>query len=501
MRSACLSKVPRLMVTLTIVAVVFLSMTCAERPPRLLGERISHGKGYRLDEEGITVVHLRGSQDEMREQYETLLADEIAAFTEAAAKHRVLQRFAGGCTNIAAFGSASEDGRVWHGRNFDFPGNGVMDRYRAVFIIEPEGAIPFVTVGWCGQYPEDVHTAMNAEGLSLGYMHAETPGETIMDAPFLWKIYRRIMEQASTIDEAIAILEREPRKGSANLLLADDEPPYAVVVEMTSEKLAVRKPQRDVIYATNHFVSEELFYAENKDPDTFARYERLGELSRTLHGKFNLDRMVSVLRDRYDVHLGREALGGDIIGTPANMLSVVFCPDDLTFWVAEGNAPAAYNRFIGFSLADELEGKQAECSVRHVPQDAIVGTGAWEEVEAFQAGWIAYLEGKDSVAVEHLEKAMTIKPCAGYGYHLGLALASLNRLDDAIEAFEAGLACDSLSSFCVPIYFRLGRIYETRGETEKMRAAYQRILALDRGEGYIEDYARRALEALSSSKR
>ncbi len=484
----------RFMVVLVAAA---LLLACAEQPARLLGEQTSYGKGYRLDEEGIIVVHLRGTEGEMRDQYEGLLADEIAAFTAAAKKHRVMQRFVGGCTNIAAFGSASDDGKVWHGRNFDFPGNGVIDRYRAVFIVEPDGAIPFVAIGWCGQYPEGVHTGMNARGLSVGYMHAETPGETIMDAPFLWELFRKVLEKASSIEQAIAILEEGPRRGTANLLLADDEPPYAVVVEMTSEQLAVRKAGNDVIYSSNHFTTPELFYAENKDPDTFARYERLGQLAESLHGRFNLDRVISVLRDRYDVHLGCEALGGDIIGTPANMLSVVFCPDDLSFWVAEGPAPAAYSRFIGFSLEDELQGKQAQCNLRSVSADRIVGTEAWDEVETFQKGWIAYLTGQDSTAVEYLERAMSLRPCAGYGYHLGVALANLGRDKDAIGAFQAALACDSLSSFCVPIYFRLGRIYETMGEKEKMRAAYRRILDLDRGEGYIEAYARRALQATS----
>ncbi|RLC53882.1 MAG: hypothetical protein DRI80_19725, partial [Chloroflexota bacterium] len=118
---------------------------------RSLGERITSGAGYRQDEEGIVVVHLRGGEDEMEAQYRALLADEIEGFHQAAADHRVMRRY-GGCTNFAAFGPASADGRLWHARNFDWSGQGVLDRYRVVYIVEPTDKIPFVTIGFSGEY-------------------------------------------------------------------------------------------------------------------------------------------------------------------------------------------------------------------------------------------------------------------------------------------------------------------------------------------------------------
>ncbi len=488
---------PLTILLLAVLALASSILTCTQTPGRQLGERIEFGKGYRLDEEGIMVVHLRGTESEMREQYEALLANEIASYQAAARKHRVLSRFVGECTNIACFAEASVDGKLWHGRNFDFPGHGVIDRYRTVFVMEPDGKIPFVAIGWAGAYPEGVHTAMNAKGLSLGYMHSPAPGETIMDAPLLWMLFRRIMEEASTIEEALGILEKEPRKGSANLLLADGKVPDAVVVELTSSTMAVRKADHGIIYSTNHFVSPELSYAQNRDPDTHARFKRLGQLAGMHRGKFDLHRVVATLRDRYDVHLSRDCLGGDIIGTPANLLSVVFCPGDLTFWVAEGSAPAAYNRFVGFSLRDEFQGTQSECTVKSVPQDSIVATESWDEVKAFQSGYLAYLQGDDSTAVVEFEKAMELGPCAGYGYHLGVALITIGRYAEAAEAFQRALACDSLSSFCAPIYYRLGRIYEAIGMEKEMRAALEQVLSLDTGDEYIRNYARRALESLS----
>ncbi len=481
-----------------ILLALFLSILmigCSSPPARRLGNRTECGNGYRLDEEGIVVVHLRGSEAEMDSQYHELLADEIEGFRKASANHRVLQRFTqGGCTNFAAFGSASSDGKLWHARNFDFPGHGVLDRYRVVYIVEPTGKYPFVAIGWSGDFPTGVHTAMNARGLSLGYMHAEAPDESIMDAPILWKIFRRVMEEASTIEEALTILEDERRKGSANLLLADGKVPSAVVVELTSRALAVRNPKNNMVYATNHFVSPKMFYPENKDPNTFARFERLDQLAKQHYGGFDLDEMVTILRDHYDPHIGRQTLGGDIIATPANMLSVVFCPSDLTFWVAKGVAPSAFNEFIGFSLQDELDGTQAQTVVPSVPADSIVGTSVWAEVEAFQKGYLSYLQGDDSTAADHLTKAVSLNPhCAGYGYYMGVVLVELGRKEDAISVFKSALAGNPHSSFCAPIYYRLGLIYEAMRKNDEMRAAFEQVLTLDTGDKYIEEYARRAL--------
>jgi len=474
-------------------ASVQTDVSTAERV-RHLDARIESGAGYRQDEEGLVVVHLRGSEAEQQEQYQALLAEEIAGFHRAAAHHRVMQRLSG-CTNFAAFGPASADGSLWHSRNFDFPGHGVLDRYLVVYIVEPQGKIPFVAVGWSGNYPEGVHTAMNAQGLSLGYMHSVAPGESIMDAPNLWRLFRRVMEEASTIEEALAVLEAGPRKGAANLLLADGKVPEAVVVELTSGALAVRRAEEGIVYATNHFVSPEMSYPENKDPDSHARFARLGELSRLHYGRFDLAQTVALLRDHYDVHAGRETLGGDIIGTPGNMFSVVFHPGDLTFWVAKGPAPAAYRKFVGFSLKDELEGTQAGTAVPPVPADPLVGSSRWTEVEAFQAGYLAYLQGNDAVAAERLAEAVALNSkSAGYGYYLGRALVNLGREEEAIAAFKAALTGDPHSSFCAYIYYRLGLIYEALGAEEEMRAAFEKVLELDIGDESIEGYARQALE-------
>jgi hypothetical protein len=470
--------------------------TMPPQSTRRLGKRTASGAGYRQDENNIVVVHLRGSEAEMQLQYQALLADEIAGFRQAVTNHRIMRQFGGGCTNMAAFGPATSDGSLWHGRNFDFGGHGVLDRYRVVYIVEPAGKIPFVAIGSSGDNwnYEAVHTAMNAKGLSLGYMLSQAPGETIQDTPISWKLFRQVIENASTIEGALTILKAGPRKGATNLLLTDGKVAEAVVVESTSKAMTVRQAGDGFVYSTNHFVSPEMFYAENQDPNSYARFERLGELSTRHYGEFDLRQMAAVLRDRYDVHARRETVGGDIVATPSNMLSVIFHPSDLTFWVANGSAPAAYREFVGFSLKDELAGAQAQTSVPSLPADPTLSSAAWAEVEAFQAGLRAYQQSDDSTAAKRLADAMLLNPhCARYGYYRGVALVNLGREEEAITAFEAALAGDPRSSYAAYIYYQLGLIHDAMGAEDKMRTAFEQVLTLGIGDQEIEGYVRRAL--------
>jgi tetratricopeptide (TPR) repeat protein len=380
---------------------------------------------------------------------------------------------------------------------FDFSGHGLLDRYRVVYIIEPDGKIPYVTISWPGPMPwnyRGVHTAMNAHGLSLGYMISQAPGETNRGTPALWALFREVVESAATIDEAVALLKASSRTAAANLLLADGKTPDAVVVEMTSRALVVRRAQDGVVYSTNHFASVELLNPEYKDSDSLARFERLGALAAKGYGAFDLAHAVSAMRDRWDVHTDAETPEGDVIGGPVNMLSVIFHPADLKFWVATGDAPAAYRQFIGFDLRLELEGVQAGAVVPSLPADMSLDADTWSEIEAYQSARRAYSQGDDASAVQHFVEAVSHNPDSPrYGYGLAGALMNLGRYDEAIEALQVALTGDSQSGYRPYIYYRLGLAYERTGDENGMRQAFEQVLEMDVGDEEIEAYARRAL--------
>lgn len=463
---------------------------------RQLSEKVWHAQGYKQIEEGITVVHLKGSEAQIKEQYEALLKDERAAFNEVIGRNRLLQGLTGGgCTNFAAFGPVTADGKVWHGRTFDFYGLGAMDRYKVVYIIEPEGKIPYVSISWAGWngYAQ-VHTAMNAEGISLGYMWANSLQEKISDAPVLWELFRQVMENAHNLTEAIEIIKNGKRASAANLLITDAKVPDAVVVEMTSKKVTVRPATGNTVYSANHFVSSEM-QEPIKDPNSFARYQRVGELLKANDGRVDLAKFVSFLRDRYDVRTQRESLSGDVIAWNIGVIAVVFSPSDLNFWVAKGLAPAVYSEFVGFSLKDELAGTQVHTKLPTIPEDPVVRSPEYQGFMAYQAGYIASLEGNYEQAIEKISEAIPSDPKSGkYRFTLASAYMSAGKYPEAIKAFQEALATDMNEVLRAYSYFRLGKIYEGMGNQEKMREAFAKVLELAIGNPEIEGYARKALE-------
>jgi tetratricopeptide (TPR) repeat protein len=471
--------------------------TTSVETPRTLSEKTWHDQGYRQIEEGITVVHLKGSEAQIREQYAALLKDEIAAFNEVIRRNRVIQGVTGaGCSNFAVFGRMTADGKVWHGRTFDFYGLGAMDRYKVVYIVEPEGNIPYVSVSWAGWngYAQ-VHTAMNGAGISLGYMWGDSNEEQIRDAPVLWELFRRVIANAHTLPEAIEIIQNGRRASAANLLITDAKVPDAVVVEMTSQKVAVRKAANGSIYSTNHFITPKM-QEPIKDPNSFARYQRLGNLLEANQGQVNLAKSISFLRDRYDVLTQRENFSGDVIAWNMNVIAVIFSPSEQTLWVAKGLAPAVYSEFVGFSLKDELAGTQANTRLPTMPEDPIIRSQEYQGFLAYQDGYVATLEGNYDRAIERIHAAIPSDPKSGrYRFTLASAYMNLGKYPEAIQAFQEALATDMNEVYQAYSYFRLGKIYEGVGNQEKMKESFAKVLALAIGDPEIEGYARRVLES------
>ena len=183
---------------------------------------------------------------------------------------------AASCSCYAAYGRATRNGRLVFGRNLDFMSMGVAHRCQVVAFHKPEDGIPFVSVawpGWCGTL-----TAVNLEGLCVGPLNVPriVRGEDMIGQPYVI-LFRRMVQEARTCDEAVELLRTSRRTFSNNVLIAQTQPhPRAVVAEYTAKEIAVREPRdgNDFIAATNHFrkLGRE---AEWPDEQGFSRYPKI----------------------------------------------------------------------------------------------------------------------------------------------------------------------------------------------------------------------------------
>lgn len=140
------------------------------------------------------------------------------------------------CSNFAAWGRATADGRLIHVRNLDWNIDAGIQQFAAIFVVHPPGRHAFVNVGWAGFI--GVLTGVNDARLSIGQVGAETAEATFRGEPMVF-VMRRVMEEAGTVDEAVEIIREAKRTVGVNYLVADAKTRRAVVIETTHRHLRV----------------------------------------------------------------------------------------------------------------------------------------------------------------------------------------------------------------------------------------------------------------------
>ncbi|HEV7299804.1 MAG TPA: C45 family peptidase [Tepidisphaeraceae bacterium] len=153
------------------------------------------------------------------------------------------------CSTVTLPAAASNDGVARFGRNLDFPSLGVADKHTTLFIVKPADRYAFASVGWPGMI--GVLSGMNEHGLSLANMEVTRSPRMPTGMPYTL-LYRAVLEQCKTVDEAIAFLKNTPRQTANNLMLMDATGDRAVA-EITPEGVVVRRADdRTALLSTNH---------------------------------------------------------------------------------------------------------------------------------------------------------------------------------------------------------------------------------------------------------
>lgn len=210
------------------------------------------------------------------------------------------------CSTVTLPASASPDGVGRFGRNLDFPSFDVADKLSVVQIYRPAGRNAFMAVGWPGMV--GVLSGMNEHGLALANMEV-TRGMRLPTAMPYILLYRSVLEQCRTTEQAIALLRRTPRQSANNLMIMDAAGDRAVV-EITPEKVHVRRAKEDAaLVSTNHQRGDDCDSAGRCD-----RFDCLVEESADRRGKIDVKEIESMLAE---VSQGRMTLQS-MIFEPAN---------------------------------------------------------------------------------------------------------------------------------------------------------------------------------------
>lgn len=347
-----------------------------------------HGGGELRSIEGIPVLTVRGTPEEMGEQHGVLAlkpaAGLVAHFDEYlkkkgldkikpvlfAASQGFFRRFpepyrveiesmikaAGVDRNLVVLGNASSDlqnilgcsgllvsagrsatGGALYGRNFDFPGDDLIAEYSLVIVYRPTGRKAFAMVTFPGLLAASV--GINEDGLVLGANTARRTGDGSL--PFdpgglpYFVSAREVMEGCASVDEFERWIRGHSRTTQGILLGCD--PGRQAVFEITTRNIGVRQPEDGLVYCTNHFLQAPMKTAS--DCWRYPRLERSRELERLS--------VADVARFMNDVNQGKRTIQ-----------TMVFEPAKLVLHLGIGRGPTSARPLKALDLKPLLKAAQ-----------------------------------------------------------------------------------------------------------------------------------------------
>ena len=347
-----------------------------------------------------------------------------------------------GCTAFGAWGSATANGHLITGRNFDWEAAEVFSRDRIVIMCEPDGGIPFISLSWASM--AGVVSGMNRAGISVTINGAPSslPGETATPVAM---VARDVLQKATTLTNALDIIRNTRVFVSTLWLIGSKTDGKFVVVEKTPEAMNVREPEGDSIVSANHFQTDKLKDDKRNlryidEATSIPRYQRMSELLQTNRGTLTATSAAEMLRDR-NLPGGRFAGNGHratlnaLIATHATVMDLT----DGIFWAA--SPPNQLGKFVAFDVNDF----DRELPTLAVPADGLLASGEFEKAKLAQKSLgegVRALQNHDGQgALTAAEKAEAANPGFYQNAALrGCALLALNRNAEAAEAFKASLA-------------------------------------------------------------
>lgn len=302
--------------------ILFLAFALAFAPAAIAQEiptfpPAKHGKGELVHIQGLPVLTVQGSPEEMGEQYgvlaiknapglDALLAQflkdtkqeeafegikilskqlkknlpkhhlaEMEAAAKAAGREPDLLYFANtvydlssgmGCSTVIVEPGRSTTGAPIFARNFDWMNSKGIDRHTLVVVWRPSGKRAFATIAISPI--TGCVSGMNEDGLSVTINEIHLNQSKDQPA-FNWKgtptlaLFRRALEECATVSEVEAMLKTSDRTTTSCMTVCDTT--GGAVFEISPKSIAKRQAKNDVCCCTNHFCTNELGIGEKCD--------------------------------------------------------------------------------------------------------------------------------------------------------------------------------------------------------------------------------------------
>jgi hypothetical protein len=163
----------------------------------------------------------------------------------------------GGCSTLIVEGDHSATRAPLFGRNLDYPTLGYLQKYTLVTVYRPRGKHAFASIGFPGLV--GCISGMNDAGLALATLevYSSREGSAFNDKGVPYALgLRRILEECTTVAQAEKLLRAMKRTTLNNLAICDKK--GGAVFEITPRTVKGRRSLRGICPCTNHFRTKEL---------------------------------------------------------------------------------------------------------------------------------------------------------------------------------------------------------------------------------------------------
>lgn len=182
--------------------------------------------------------------------------------------HRLMKNFNGfQCSMFGVWGSRTENGKLYSGRNLDWLTDSGISKYKMVTIHHPKDGYAHATLGWAGIW--GAITGISSQGLTVHEANLESNDITFRGFPWILRL-RHVMTKARNLQQAVDVWMStnntvgfnhaigsakdhelvclETMMGNTAVFHANDVREQNFVVDGTN----IGVPRSEAVYRTNH---------------------------------------------------------------------------------------------------------------------------------------------------------------------------------------------------------------------------------------------------------
>jgi hypothetical protein len=162
----------------------------------------------------------------------------------------------------------------------------------------------------------------------------------LADSAWLTLNLQPILRQARSADDALRMIEEQPRASGMQVLVADGS--RALAAEVTDKVVRTFDAEDGVLVRTNHYFAadlQELAPTLDENHSSFDRFARATAMLHKRHGDIGMHDILSVLSDHSPDWPRTDSIcrHGDGDSESRTCAATITCPEDRTLWATLGN--------------------------------------------------------------------------------------------------------------------------------------------------------------------